>query len=335
VSRHGMVVVGLVLVVLACAFPAGAASSGSAVGDASDPNSAPASLGYGFGAQINQPFHPVGTQAFASIFFFNLSRQDAFGAWVPVGGEGCSFFVNILDEKGRLVRRPRAICPLLDVAAMPIGPSPLRAGTFRRFDVPLPLVYASSETGDPDGALLPGGLYTLHATQEFNGPGPEDPLLMFGGGDPEARVPFRIYQCGPYPAGGLPMPMRELAKGAFSGYRNTDPNFFGEDLVLRTEAAGVRFWEQHTSIWAAPWNPPAVDFSREMVLVSLAGRRPSGQNSIQITSVEEKPCHLEVTVVETTAPIGIAAITSPFHMVAVPRSLKEVRFIHAVDLGAQ
>ena len=332
-------------------LPGGPSLAFAAAGDAAGGNGENSALGYGFGAQINRPFHEVGSQALATVFFFNLSRQDAYGQWVPVGGEGCSFFVNILDEKGRLVRRPRAFCPLRGVIDMPaagapnqtsppaqgfevqlaapIGPFPLPAGTFRHFDVPLPLAYASSQTGDPDGVPLPGGLYTLKATQLFNGPGPGSPLFMFGGGDPEARIPFRIYQCSP-PAG--PLPIRDLVRGAFSGYRYGDPNFFGDDLVLRTGPAGLQFWGQHTSLITPPPGPPAVDLAQEMVLVSLAGYRPSGASAIQITSVEEKVCHLEVTVWETIAPIGVSVITNPIHIVAVPRRLKEVRFIHAVEL---
>jgi hypothetical protein len=295
-----------------------------------DPNSG--GLGYGFGAQLDQPFQAVGSQAAATVFFFNLSGQDAFGFADPVGGEGCSFFVNILDTQGRLVRRPQTACPL--VGRMPIGPFPLPAGTFRRFDVPLPLTYASSETGDPDGALLPGGLYTLQATQLFNGPGPggsSSGFQVFQGGDPEARVPFRIFQCSP-PAG--PLPIRELVQGSFSGYRSNDPKFFGEDLVLRTGGAGLQFWRQHTSLSTPPPDPPAVDLTREMVLVSRLGPRGSGASSIHITAVEEKPCHLEVTVVEVIVPFAPAVLASPFAIVAVPRSLKEVVFVHRSLLPA-
>ncbi len=331
-------------------WPGGSSLAFAATGDASGGESGNSTLGYGFGVQVNQPFLQVGSQALATLFFFNLSRQDAYGQWVPVGGEGCSFFMDILDEKGRLVRRPWAFCPLregidmpagggssqssspsqgLDVRmAAPIGPYPLPAGTFHHFTVPLPLVYASSVTGDPDGTLLPGGLYTLKATQLFNGPGPGDPLFMFGGGDPEARVPFRIFQCSP-PAG--PLPIRELVGGYFSGYRYGDPTYFGDDLVLRTGPAGLQFWSQHTSMTAPPPDPPAVDLTQEMILASLAGYRGSGGGTFHITSVEEKLCHLEVSVLETYSPIAIAAITNPFHIVAVPRSLKEVRFVHAVS----
>jgi hypothetical protein len=312
-----------------------------------DPNSG--SLGYGFGAQLDQPYQAVGAQATATVFFFNLSGQDAFGLADPIGGEGCSFFVNILDDKGRLVRRPRGFCPLRGVMEMPqpsdptqtpppaqgfdvqrpvfIGPFPFPAGTFRRFDVPLPLAYASSETGDPDGTLLPGGLYTLQATQFFNGPGPGGSpfeVLPFQGGDPEARVPFRIFQCSP-PAGSLPM--RELAQGAVSGIQIGAPTFAGEDLVVRTAEAGLQFWRQHTASFVPPPPPPAVDLAHEMVLVSIAGTHQGG-GSIRITGVEEKPCHLEVAVLEVYSGAFLDFQTTPFDIVAVPRSLKEVVFIH-------
>lgn len=284
------------------------------------------SLGYGFGAQLDQPFQAVGSQATATVFFFNLSGQDAFGFGDPIGGEGCAFFVNILDAQDRLVRRPRVPCPL--VGRMPIGPFPFPAGTFRRFDVPLPLAYASSQTGDPDGEPLPGGLYTLKARQLFGGPGPggsPGEVPVFQGGDPEARVPFRIFQCSP-PAG--PMPIRDLTAGAFSGYRAGDPTFSGEDLVLRTAQAGLQFWRQHTAFIIPPPSPPAVDLTQEMVLVSLLGLRRTGASSVRISAVEEKLCHLEVTVVEVISPIGLDVLTTPFDIVAVPRSLKEVVFVY-------
>ncbi len=292
-------------------------------GAAAEKNSG--SLGYGFGAQLDQPFQIVGSQPTATVFFFNLSEQDAFGLAEPIGGEGCSFFVNILDAQGRLVRRPQVACPL--VGRMPIGPFPFPAGTFRRFDVPLPLSYASSETGDPDGTPLPGGLYTLQATQLFNGPGPgANPFVLnaFQGGDPEARVPFRIFQCTP-PTGLLPI--RELAGGSISGVQGDAPTFPTEDLVLRTAQAGLQFWRQHTAFIFPPPPPPAVDLAQEMVLVSIAGLR-QGDGSIRIIAVEEKPCHLEVTVQEVYGGAPLEFLTTPVHIVAVPRSLKEVLFVH-------
>jgi hypothetical protein len=49
--------------------------------------------------------------------------------------------------------------------------------------------------------------------------------------------------------------------------------------------------------------------------------------------VNEEPCHIEVTVIERwshgPAP---AVITNPFHIVAVPRSMKEVVFVHVAAI---
>jgi hypothetical protein len=113
--------------------------------------------------------------------------------------------------------------------------------------------------------------------------------------------------------------------------------FQGEDLVLRTGLLGMQFWQAHTANVTPAPPPPAVDFSREMVLVSLLGTRPTSGYGVRITAVAEKACHLEVTVegssIEPLSSTGavMPVITNPFHLVAVPRSLKEVRFIHTVE----
>jgi len=277
-------------------------------------------LGYGFGLQIDQPFHEVGSEAMATLFFFNSSPQDAYGVGVPIGG---FFFLTVRDEKERSVwRNPPS--PYDSDDPCPWCPVPLPAGSFHRFDVPVPLEYQFSTTGDPDGTRLPGGLYTLEAVHPFDGPRPSGELLVGPGGDPEARVPFRIFSCSGA-AGELPI--RELARGPYSGYRYGDPAFYGEDLVLRTEGAALRFWEEHTSNSFPPPPPPFVDFSREMVIVTLMGLRPTAAFFTEITEVEEEACHIGVTVAEGRHK-GPAAqvITNPFHMVAVPKSQKEVVF---------
>jgi len=281
-------------------------------------------LGFGIGVQIDRPFQEVGSEALAAVFFFNHSPQDAWGVGYPVAVEGCSFITSIRDEKGRLVRQTPP-CPI----AAPIGPILLQSGAFLRWDVPLPLEYRTSETGDPDGSLLPGGLYTLEAVSFFDGPRPSNGPFAGPGGDPEARVPFRIYRCSQ--ATGTGLPIRDLGEGEMSGYRYGDPAFHGEDFVLRTEGAALQLWQEHTSHISPPQPPPFVDFSREMVLVALMGYQPWGGGPwIRIRSVEEKPCHLEVTVEEAWIPGPLAVITNPYHIVTIPRSMKEVVFLHMV-----
>jgi len=283
-------------------------------------------LGFGFGVQLDRPFQEVGSTGVATVFFFNMSRQDVYG--VGPGPAGL-FFLTVRDHKERAVWRSPPPPPWAAGGGepCPIGPYPLPAGTFHRFDVPLPLEHWSSVTGDPDGEPLPGGLYTLEAVYRFNGPRPDPDLLLGPGADPEALVPFRIYRCSRETG---PLPIRELAKGSTSGYRGGDPTFYGEDFVLRSEGAALSFWAEHTAHIVPPPPLPFVDFSREMVLVTLLGYQTSGGGpEISVRAVEEKACHVEVGVVNVTLPGPLDVITNPYHIVAVPRNMKEVAFVHA------
>jgi len=292
-----------------------------------------ATLGYGFGVQIDQPFQAVGSEAMATLFFFNKSEQDAWGFGLPFGGEGCSFFVDVHDDKGRLVRRPRIPCPLAGAPGLaPIGPWPLLSGSFYRHQVPVLLEYAWSETGDPNEELLPGGLYTLRARHIFDGPRPEMPPFLGAGADPTATVPFRIYRCASR-SGDLPF--RELERGWMSGYGYGEPDFYGEDLVLRTAGAAQLFWEKHTSGTFPPPPPQPIDFASEMVIATVLGTRPNGSYSAEVVRVTEESCHIEVTVVEMWShDPSPAVITNPYHLVAVPRSMKEVIFMHVAAIPA-
>jgi hypothetical protein len=77
-----------------------------------------------------------------------------------------------------------------------------------------------------------------------------------------------------------------------------------------------------------------VDLSREMVLVSVLGPSSQLASSAQISSVEEKVCRIEVRVTVDSFPVGLDLAANPVDIVAVPRSLKEVVFIHQVLLNS-
>jgi hypothetical protein len=67
-----------------------------------------------------------------------------------------------------------------------------------------------------------------------------------------------------------------------------------------------------------------------MVLVTLLGYQTSGGGpEITVTAVQEKACHIEIGVVNNYRPGPLDVITNPYHIVAVPRSMKEVTFLHA------
>jgi hypothetical protein len=97
-------------------------------------------------------------------------------------------------------------------------------------------------------------------------------------------------------------------------------------VVVRTEAEWTALWRQHT-----PDRPmPKVDFSREMVVGMMIGSRPTAGYSIDIVSTIEANGVLHVRYRETRPGRGTITaqiLTSPYHLVAVPRSTAtDVRF---------
>ena len=95
----------------------------------------------------------------------------------------------------------------------------------------------------------------------------------------------------------------------------------------------MAFWKAHTANVDPKPAPPQVDWANEMGLASVMGFQTNGGGpSIQIEEVQENECHIEATVVNYRIPGPLDVITNPYHFVAVPRSLKEVRFKHLTVL---
>lgn len=285
-------------------------------------------LDFGFGVQINRPYQATRGTATATVFFFNFSGQDTEGAWVNPGGLGCRYRIVVRDAKGNVVWNPHAFCPLTTRGGFaPIGPFPMPDRTMLQLPNEIPLVYDNSDTPDPDGVPLPGGAYMLEADHDFSGPAhPEGKQLIGIGGRPSAAIPFRIIECGE-PSGVVPS--RDVDKGGISAIHYGKSDFYGEDFVLRTPEAAMAFWNAHTSNQKPRPAPPAVNWETEMVLVSIMGFQTTGGGpAIEIQEVREEACHLNVTVVSYHLPGMLDVITNPFHIVAVPRSLKEVHFEH-------
>lgn len=102
----------------------------------------------------------------------------------------------------------------------------------------------------------------------------------------------------------------------------------------------ARFVVRDAASWRARWDAinremqpappvPAVDFSREMVVVAALGRRPSGGWSIVVDSAVWRGDAVEVFVRQLAPGRGCfttAAISSPVDVVRVPRRDAPVRF---------
>jgi hypothetical protein len=89
-------------------------------------------------------------------------------------------------------------------------------------------------------------------------------------------------------------------------------------LVIRDANAWDQFWSE-----LAVGDRPAVDFTRDVVVVVAAGQRSSGGHEIAVDRVTQKDGELSVEVVERTPGpncMTTASLTQPVDVVVVPGS---------------
>src|SRR5436190_9786727 len=75
-------------------------------------------------------------------------------------------------------------------------------------------------------------------------------------------------------------PIRSLKKGAFSGIREV------KQEVVKSADAWEKLWKQHAAAGGESDKIPAVDFSKEMVVVATMGTKRTGGYTIEIVGVE-------------------------------------------------
>lgn len=114
-------------------------------------------------------------------------------------------------------------------------------------------------------------------------------------------------------------PLRVLDKGDQS---NVDD---GRQVAVRTTAEWNTLWRQHSP----DRDQPRVDFGRDMVLGVFLGSRTTAGFSVEIVSARVEQGILVVRFRETRPQsdrILAQVITSPYHLVAVPRHTGDVKF---------
>ena len=114
-------------------------------------------------------------------------------------------------------------------------------------------------------------------------------------------------------------PLRVLEKGDQS---NVDE---ARQVAVRTAAEWKTLWRQHSP----DRDQPRVDFGRDMVVGVFLGSRTTAGFSVEIVSALVEQGALVVRFRETRPQSdGIVAqvITSPYHLVAIPRHSGEVKF---------
>lgn len=99
--------------------------------------------------------------------------------------------------------------------------------------------------------------------------------------------------------------------------------------VIRSQTEWDAMWRRITANSGPQPAAPPVDFSRDMLLLTALGTRPTGGYGITIERVIETPYTLDVQVVRTSPGPRCgttATLTSPVDIVRVARSDKEVRW---------
>ncbi|MBI4659151.1 MAG: hypothetical protein HY735_09940 [Verrucomicrobia bacterium] len=129
-----------------------------------------------------------------------------------------------------------------------------------------------------------------------------------------------------------PWPMRTLAKDPSGGIRfNLAEPFQQVQEVVREDAEWKSWWEEHQSVTPRGTPAPAVDFSKEIVVLVA-----------KETAANEFPCGFEIAAVGWTGEDLVIAINAPcppihnvvlpafwvsYHIVAVPKSDLKPKFV--------
>ena len=98
-----------------------------------------------------------------------------------------------------------------------------------------------------------------------------------------------------------------------------------KQVAIRSDAEWSTLWTRH----GGERKKPAVDFSREMVVGVFMGSRPSAGYTTSIVSTVSKDGKMLVRYEEKVPAKGMMTaqiITSPYHLVTVPKMAGEVSF---------
>lgn len=129
-------------------------------------------------------------------------------------------------------------------------------------------------------------------------------------------------------AGEDSLPIRNLAKGAFSGLGEAT------EKVVQDKLAWEKLWAEHRANIKGDLKVPEIDFSKEMVVFAAMGRQRTGGYAIEITSIRPANDRLQISIKRKTPPPGAMvtqALTAPFHIVAVPKSALKPEFVEVKE----
>lgn len=123
-----------------------------------------------------------------------------------------------------------------------------------------------------------------------------------------------------------------IAQGEISHFRYSTPTFGGADIWIKDQKSWESFWQQHITGTSPVTKPPEIDFSQEMVLVTVMGIQSSGGGpAIKIAEITYNNADksLRVMIEDTETPGMLTVITSPFHIVKLKNlKVKSITFEH-------
>jgi hypothetical protein len=118
---------------------------------------------------------------------------------------------------------------------------------------------------------------------------------------------------------GLSPGMSSVAQGAMSNIEEP------RQAVVRTAAEWQALWKQH----AGEGTPPSVDFNQSTVVAVFLGSRPTTGFAVEIAAAKTEGTRTMVEYLERQPPrdaIVAEVLTSPFHIVRLPRTAGAVEF---------
>ena len=118
------------------------------------------------------------------------------------------------------------------------------------------------------------------------------------------------------------LPQRDIYTLWFSGIETQSGNIINNNETFQA------VWDVVFANYAAGQKPllPAVDFTQSVVLLASAGSTPTQLSAFRIAMVRERPYHVEVTVESLVPCHGGPLVTTPVHMVAIPRVATQAVF---------
>ena len=123
-----------------------------------------------------------------------------------------------------------------------------------------------------------------------------------------------------------PVRLRTIAEGSRSSV-GTKPL----RLVIRDRNAWAQLWDR-LQAGVSPKPPrPGVNFRRYMLIAVAAGSRPNGGYSLRVDKVADDGHQLIASLIERVPGENCvlpAVVTSPYHVVRIPRTAEPVRFKH-------